>query len=232
MKKIRKTINLLGRTVKLHKTASIDVDPQRGFSELCPDELPVTGALEIVDELNRQAEFVKLRVGSKDAHPNWAPWIADADHPQFEPITGHKNLDIRWNRHCVPGTDGFKFLPGLRIEAYDFIAYKGIEPSKHPYGACYHDLDDTQSTGLIEFLRVNKIETVIVGGLATSFCVKKTVCQLLQSGFLRVFVNLAACRDISGVDTDASIRQMENFGAIMLKNADEIANAEKINAGK
>jgi len=228
----KKTIRLKGRWVNLIRTASLDVDPQRGFSELCPDELPVTGALEIVDELNKQAELVKFRVGSKDAHPNWAPWIADADHPQFEPVTGHKNLDIRWNRHCVPGTNGFKFLPGLRMEAYNFIAYKGIEPTKHPYGACYHDLDDTQSTGLIEFLRVNKIKTVIVGGLATSFCVKKTVLQLCETKSFNVFVNLAACRDISGIDTDASIKEMIVAGAVMLKNADEIANAEEIAVGK
>ncbi|MDF5083525.1 nicotinamidase, partial [Vibrio parahaemolyticus] len=32
--------------VNYQTTAVIDVDPEKGFSELCPNELPVAGALE------------------------------------------------------------------------------------------------------------------------------------------------------------------------------------------
>jgi len=217
-----KTIYFRGsRGARASVLASLDIDPQRGFSELCPNELPVPGALEIVNELDQQAKFVKIRVASKDAHPAKAPWIATDDNPQFTKIAGYPNLDIRWNGHCVSGTEGFEFLPGLYLEKYDFIAYKGIEPSKHPYGACYHDLFDTESTGLIEFLRINGIKTVIVGGLATSFCVKTTVLQLCAANF-EVFVNLAACRDIPGVNTAESIKEMENAGAIMLDSSSDI----------
>jgi len=181
MKKINEFANLKGKVINLNETASLDVDPQCGFSELCPEELPVPGALEIVPELNEQAKSVKLRVASKDAHPISAPWLATSENPQFSPIEGYKDLDIRWNRHCVPGMLGFNFLPGLDPEAYSFIAYKGIDPIMHPYGACYHDLADTKSTGLIEFLHENGIRNVIVGGLATSYCLKKTVLQLCRA---------------------------------------------------
>lgn len=216
MKQLKGFANLKGRVVNLNETASLDVDPQKGFSELCPNELPVPGALEIVPELNEQGQFVKLRVASKDAHSAHAIWRASADKPQFSVIEGYKNLDIRWNPHCIVGTPGFEFLPGLDAEAYSFIAYKGIEPDKHPYGACYHDLADAQSTGLIEFLRENGIRNVIVGGLATSYCVKKTVLQLCSSYSFKVFVNLAACRDITGAPTAESIKEMEEAGAIVL----------------
>lgn len=211
-----------GCYVNLCLAASIEVDPQCGFSELCPKELPVPGALEIVPELNKQGMIAQLRVASRDAHPSESLWVATEGTPQFSPITGYKNLDVHWNRHCVVGTKGFRFLPGLEADSYEFIANKGIEPDKHPYGACYHDLADTQSTGLIEFLIAHNMETVIVGGLATSFCVKTTVLQLCKAGCFRVFVNLAACRDIAGIDTAASIKEMENAGAIMLKDADDI----------
>ena len=40
---------------------SIDIDAQRAFSELCPKELPVAGAMEIVAELNAQAELADPR---------------------------------------------------------------------------------------------------------------------------------------------------------------------------
>jgi len=225
MKEIKRIISLKGFIVNLNKTASMDVDAECCFSELCPEELPVEGALEIVPELNKQADCVKFRVGSKDAHAFRVPWATDAEHPQLSPITGYKDLDVYWNIHGVPGTKGFEFLPGLDPEAYDFIAYKGIEPTMHPYGACFHDLADTKSTGLIEYLQVNDVQAIIVGGLATSFCLKKTVLQLCQHSHLLVFVNLAACRDLSGVDTIASIQEMEEAGAMMLENADEIINA-------
>ena len=221
MKNVSGLALVKGKIVNLSETASLDVDPQKGFSELCPEELPVPGALGIVDGLNKQAKF-KIRVASKDAHPYNAPWIATEENPQFSNIEGYKDLDIRWNRHCVPGTPGFEFLPGLNADDYDFIAYKGIEPNKHPYGACYHDLADTQSTGLIEYLRSQKINTIVVGGLATSFCVKTTVLQLCHSNKFIVFVNLAACRDIAGIDTNLAIKEMEKAGAIMLEGSADI----------
>lgn len=218
MKEKEKMITVAGICLDVSKTASLDVDAQCGFSELCPKELPVPGALEIVSELNKQAKLGQLRVASRDAHSDKAVWIATPKNPQYSEIKGFYDLDTRWNSHCVVGTLGFDFLPGLDPEAYSFIAYKGIEIDKHPYGACYHDLADTKSTGIIEFLQIRNIENVIVGGLATSFCLKKTVLQLCACKKFRVFVNLSACRDIAGADTNLAISEMKAAGAIMFFN--------------
>ncbi|MGL5290220.1 MAG: nicotinamidase, partial [Aeromonas sp.] len=54
--------------------ASLDIDAQKGFTPLCPNELPVAGGSEIVAALNAQATLATLRVGSKDAHPANADW--------------------------------------------------------------------------------------------------------------------------------------------------------------
>ena len=48
--------------------ASFDIDAQKTFTPLCPDELPVAEGDKIVPELNAQAEFAALRVASRDAH--------------------------------------------------------------------------------------------------------------------------------------------------------------------
>jgi len=176
-------------------TASLDVDAQRGFTPICPNELPVPEGDQIVDELNLQATKARLRIGSKDAHCLSAWHIATPEKPQFSEV-GTPNTDIRWNKHCIMGTDGARLLPGLPLWSdYDFFVFKGIEPDAHPYGACFHDLGDTKSTGLIEYLRQNGITWVIVGGLATDFCVLTTVLQLRNSGF-QVVLNLGACRGI------------------------------------
>ena len=60
-----------------NEVASLDVDAQRGFTPLCPNELPVPGGDHIVAELNAQAKCARLRIGSKDAHPANPVWLAD-----------------------------------------------------------------------------------------------------------------------------------------------------------
>jgi nicotinamidase/pyrazinamidase len=202
-------------------TASFDVDPQIGFSPMAPNELPVADALAIVPELNKQATKAHLRLASKDAHNPKGLWIATAEKPQFTPV-GFPNVDIKWNRHCEVGTLGFEFIPGLPAPLdYDFVAYKGIETESHPYGACYHDLADKRSTGVIEFLKVKYVTTVIVGGLATDYCVKTTALQLRKAGF-DVIINLAACRGITAETTAAAIKDMEAVGIKIVANADDI----------
>lgn len=195
-------------------TASFDVDVQKGFTPLCPEELPVAGGEVLAEVLNRQADLARIRVGSKDAHPANPIWKAGAGKPQFSPVTG-ENVDIRWNLHCVSGTPGHELIDGLPHPAeYDFFVQKGVEPDMHPYGACYNDLAGRQSTGVIEFLKCNGIETVLVGGLATDYCVKTTALQLCSAGF-RVVVNLSACRGISPETVRAAIDEMVEQGIVV-----------------
>ena len=175
-------------------TASIDVDCQKGFTPLCPDELPVPDGHSIVGELNAQAELACIRVCSKDWHSENALWVTTPEHPMLSRIDNKPNLDVYWNRHCIAGTRGAELLDGLSEDTYDFVVYKGMEIDKHPYGACYHDLAEKKSTGLIEFLKFNKIDHVIVGGLALDYCVITTAIQL--SKHFLVTVNLKACRAI------------------------------------
>ncbi|MET4694764.1 isochorismatase family protein [Endozoicomonas lisbonensis] len=202
--------------------ASFDVDAQNCFTPLCPDELPVPEGNTIADALNAQAELAHWRVGSKDAHPVSAIWVASNENPQLTPLSDHANSDRYWNLHAVPGTYGFELLEGLpAVTDYDFFVWKGIEPDLHPYGACYHDLADTRSTGVIEFLRDRNTRTVLVGGLALDFCVKVTVLQLLQAGF-RVVVNLSATRSLSEATEQQAMTQMREAGAEFINSLDEL----------
>ena len=199
--------------------ASFDVDSQYCFTPECPDELPVAGGTDIVDELNKQAKLAKYRLGSKDAHPINALWLSDNNHPPLSPLKGHDNIDVRWPKHAVPGTKGFELIKGLPhpIE-YDFFVWKGVEPDLHPYGACYHDLAGQKTTGVIEFLKSKKITTVIVGGLATDYCVKNTALQLKEAGF-KVIVNLAACRGVDPKTTEQALKDMQKAGIELIRNA-------------
>lgn len=185
------------KKIPLGNVASLDVDCQKGFTPLCPDELPVAEADKIVPELNAQAKWAGLRIGSKDAHPANPVWLADKNHPVMSALVEYPDADVYWPAHCVVGTKGFELLDGLPApEEYDFFVWKGVERHIHPYGACFHDLQEKLETGIFAKLEECSIDTVIVGGIATDYCVATTCRQLLDKGF-RVILNLGACRGIS-----------------------------------
>lgn len=202
-------------------TASLDVDAQNCFTPLCPNELPVPHGTEIVKELNQQATLTRYRIGSKDSHPINPLWLATDISPTLSPVMG-PHVDLRWPIHAVPGTFGFELIAGLPHPAeYDFFIWKGVEPDMHPYGNCYHDLQQKLSTGLIEFLRSKKITTLLVGGLATDHCVKITVLQLLDADF-SVIVNRAACRGLTEESTKQAWLEMKNAGATIIQQTSEL----------
>ncbi|ROQ19198.1 nicotinamidase [Gallaecimonas pentaromativorans] len=206
--------------------ASFDVDAQRTFTPLCPGELPVPGGDQIAEELNAQAALAHFRIASKDAHNPNAKWVVASHDDMLQPLD-YPDTDLTWVRHAETGTPGFELIPGLpRPQAYDFLVYKGVENDMHPYGACYHDLKDRISTGVIEWLRCNEVNTVLVGGLALDFCVKTTAIQLANAGFT-VYLNQAACRAISPQGAKAACQEMVRAGIHLVDNARTLAQLVK-----
>lgn len=218
------TLNELEKvTVVFDKTASHNVDPQKGFTPLCPNELPVPDGDKIVDELNKQNKLVKFKTVSKDVHPSNAIWLATEKKPQFSPVDG-EDVDIAWNSHCMSGTFGSELLDGLpKMKEYDFFVTKGVEPDLHPYSSCYHDLNKKISTGLIEWYNSKGISTVIVGGLALDFCVSSTIIDLSESGF-QVILNLGACRGIAEQEKlDEHVNMLvEKYNVLVVNSANDI----------
>lgn len=202
--------------------AAFDVDAQRTFTPLCPNELPVAGGDEIAAELNAQAQLAQLRIASKDAHSPAAKWVVASHANMLQPLD-YPDADLTWVRHAEAGTAGFELIPGLpEASAYDFLVYKGVETAMHPYGACYHDLANRISTGVIEWLKYHDVDTVLVGGLALDFCVKTTALQLAAAGF-KVYLNLAACRAISETGAVAACDEMRQAGIMLVKDSQALA---------
>ncbi|MEE4303464.1 MAG: isochorismatase family protein [Wenzhouxiangella sp.] len=204
------------------KVASFDVDAQRTFTPICPDELPVTEGDTIGPELSRQAGFAKYRLGSKDAHSPRAVWVTENPEWIGKPGVEGDNVEEHWPVHAVPGTEGFELVPGLpRPSDYDFFVWKGVELDMHPYGACYHDIAENLSTGVIEWLRARDVSHVLVGGLATDFCVWATARQLKEAGF-EVILNRAASRGIADESVAEALDAMERAGVEFIDSCDEL----------
>src|SRR5260370_15818018 len=105
----------------LSKCCLLVVDVQQGFSTLCPKELPVPGGLEIVANVNRLLDHSWARI---DASQDWHP----PDHCSF---FGHR--DNLYPPHCVAGTSGADFLPGLHSDRLHAIWRKGFQRASDAY---------------------------------------------------------------------------------------------------
>lgn len=205
----------------MKKVASFDVDAQKGFTPLCPDELPVPDGDNIVEEINYVASKTSYRIGSKDAHPQTAVWTATKDKPMFTPLD-YPNADLVWNRHCVVGTKGFELLDGLpKPEQYDYFVWKGQEPDLHPYGACFHDIQEELSTGVIEYIVFNKIDFVVVTGLAFDYCVATTAIQLSKAG-IETCIYEPASKGIAKESCEVALAKLKEYNVSVLKNAKEL----------
>ena len=102
----------LGVSSTMKDSTLLVIDPQRGFSPLCPDELPVPTALDIVPNINTLLLMPwKLKIVTQDWHPY--------DHCSFDDYSGP------YRRHCVENTVGAMFLPGLHVDKFNVIVRKG-----------------------------------------------------------------------------------------------------------
>src|ERR1700683_4034264 len=93
----------------LKQSALLVVDVQQGFTTLCPAELPVPGGLEIIPAVNSLLALSWKRI---DASQDWHP----PDHCSFR---GRR--DNIYPPHCVMGTPGADFVPGLHTERFHSI---------------------------------------------------------------------------------------------------------------
>src|SRR5262245_60827309 len=125
--------------LKWDAAALLVVDAQQGFSELCPDELPVPGALAIVPQINKLLQLPWARI---EAHFDWHP----PDHRSF--LRKEDNL---YPPHCVVNTRGADFLPRLHTERIHAIWRKGFQRHFEAYAVT------AQHPGMIELYRAHQI---------------------------------------------------------------------------
>ncbi|HZV05385.1 MAG TPA: isochorismatase family protein [Gemmataceae bacterium] len=173
---------MVGEPLRFDASSLLVVDVQRGFTSLCPDELPVPGGLEIVPNINRLLEMPWARI---DASQDWHP----LDHCSF--LGRRDNL---YPPHCVMGTPGADFLPGLRSERFQTIWRKGYDRDFEAYALT------AQHSAFADFLRAGGIATVVVCGIATNICCYYVARDLRRAGFRVLLVEDAS----AGIDVPAA----------------------------
>jgi nicotinamidase/pyrazinamidase len=193
----------------------IVVDPQRDF---CPGgSLAVPGGDEIMPVINRMAQDFAHVILTQDWHPPGHASFAST-HPgrqPFETIEVDYGAQTLWPDHCVQGTPGAAFHPGLDIPRVELIIRKGYRPAIDSYSA-FRENDRKTPTGLAGYLRERGFERVRVCGLATNVCVFFSAVDARAAGF-ETTVALRASR---GIDHDGSLAKalaaMREAGVVLL----------------
>jgi nicotinamidase/pyrazinamidase len=185
---------------ELDDAALILVDVQNDF---CPGgALPVPEGDRTVPVLNRQIErFASAGrpiVASRDWHP------AESSH--------FKSGGGAWPPHCVAGKPGAAFHPELRLPADAVVVSKGTGPSEDGYSAFEAKTPDGRPLDAV--LKESGAKRLVVGGLATDYCVKATVLDALKSGY-EVTLLREGVRgvDVNPGDSDRALEEMRAAGA-------------------
>ncbi|WP_416914961.1 MAG: bifunctional nicotinamidase/pyrazinamidase [Roseicyclus sp.] len=180
--------------------ALLVIDVQNDF---CPGgALAVPEGDAIVPGINALMDEFATVILTQDWHP--------ADHLSF--ASQHRGRapmeltqmpygpQVLWPDHCVQGTHGAEFHPGLRVSRAELILRKGFRRKIDSYSAFFEN-DKTTPTGLEGYLRTRGITALTLVGLATDFCVNFSAVDAARLGF-DVTVRQDLCR---AIDFDGSL---------------------------
>ena len=146
----------------------VGVDVQGDFTS--GGSLAVNEGDQVVPPLNNVARAVRKSGGQVVYTRDWHP----AETPHFADFGG------QWPVHCVAGTEGAEFHPDLDVQPGDIIISKGMGQTDGYSG--WEGKSDTGATieTIITPRTPQEKVRVLLGGLATDFCVKATALDIAE----------------------------------------------------
>lgn len=184
------------------KDVLIVVDVQNSF--VPGGSLAVKAGDEVVPVINAIAKKFQHVILTQDWHT--------ADHISFASQHGKKKpfetiklaygTQVLWPDHCVQGSEGAAFAPGLDIPHAMLVIRKGCHREIDSYSTFY-EADGKTSTGLGGYLKQRGIKRCFLVGLATDFCVAWSAIDARKEGFQATVIE-DACR---GIDLDGSLQK-------------------------
>ncbi|MFW5909485.1 MAG: isochorismatase family protein [Thiohalospira sp.] len=187
-------------------TALVIVDVQNDF--LPGGALGVPGGDAVIPPLNRCAAAFAAAgrpvLATRDRHP--------PDHCSFRAQGGP------WPPHCVDGTEGFAFGAGLILPKGTTLIDKGTRADADAYSGF-------DGTDLAARLRSAGCTGIVVGGLATDYCVRATALDGRAEGLaVTVLTDAVGAVDIQPGDGERALAEMAEAGCT-LTTSEEICPA-------
>lgn len=176
--------------------ALLIVDMQNDF---VTGSLAVPDGAAVVEPLNRASDAFVGRglpvVATRDWHP--------PDHCSFRAQGGP------WPPHCVAGSPGAEYVAGLRLPDDTLHVLKATTPHADAYSGF-------QGTDLASDLHARGVRRLIVGGLATDYCVLNTVRDGIDLGFqVLVLTDAVRAVDVKPGDGAKAEAEMQHHGAVL-----------------
>ena len=182
--------------------AVLIVDVQVDF--LPGGNLGVQRGDEVVPVLNRYLAAARRKGVPVFASRDWHP----RDHCSFLAQGGP------WPEHCVAGSRGAEFAPGLALTCDAVIISKATGRDTDAYSAF-------QGTELTPRLRELGVKRLLVGGLATDYCVLNTVLDARKAGFeVLLLVDAMRAVNVKPGDGERAEREMLAAGAVATRFED------------
>ena len=202
------------------KDVFIVVDVQKCF--VPGGSLAVNEGDRIVPLINQIAKKFENVVLTQDWHT--------PDHVSFaSQHTGKKPFDtiklaygtqVLWPDHCVQGTEGAEFAPGLDIPHATLVIRKGYHRDVDSYST-FLEADKKTPTGLTGYLKARGITNCYLAGLATDFCVGWSAVDARAAGFgAAVIEDASRGINIGGTGLEAAWKDMTAKGVLRIQSSD------------
>jgi len=188
-------------------TALIVVDVQNDFADPA-GSLSVQGGAAIIPTINAEIAMATsgdaLVVATQDWHPETTPHFA-------------KDGGI-WPVHCVADTWGSELHPDLALPTAAPRVHKGANGEDGYSGFTMRDPVNGEEipTELDGLLRDRGIESVVVVGLATDYCVSATALDAARLAYrTATLTDAIAAVDLQPGDGDRALDAMRDAGVAM-----------------
>ncbi|MEU1970738.1 isochorismatase family protein [Microbacterium sp. NPDC019599] len=179
------------------------VDVQNDFTE--GGALAVAGGDAVAERISRHlaahaGEYAVI-VASRDWH--------DGDNDNGGHFaTGDPDFVDTWPAHCVSGTEGAEYDPGLDTSAVTHHVKKG---QGRPAYSLFEGTTEAGET-VSELLDAHGVVDVDVSGLATDYCVRASALDAIEHGrHVRVLTDLIA--GVGEASSEAALAELAHAGA-------------------
>ena len=176
--------------------ALVVVDVQNDF--LPGGALAVPDGDQVSAPLNRVIGLFRQRGLPVFFTRDWHP----ANHCSFRQQGGP------WPPHCMAGTDGAGFSAELAVGPDAVVISKATTPDRDAYSGF-------EGTDLADRLHEKHVNRIVVGGLATDYCVLNTVRDALRLGLAVLLIEDAVrAVNLQPEDGRRALEEMRRLGAV------------------